>query len=149
MYITNKNDMAVFARCIEDVDADSILDVGMFFKRIGATARNLFSVFEHKSIILHGVSDKSNASLGLYTTLYDEVYKEVPEHKMYDLTTMLRCSQIYTPDRLVKMYSMIRNISKVVMMDRESYAYINENEKRVIFFSASDNDYVIIICGEL
>lgn len=72
-YLTNQNDIYLYFELIEQIEPRSILDIGMFLKRTGATSRQALELSFSSAILLEGIDFKSNISSPIYHTIYDTI----------------------------------------------------------------------------
>ncbi len=71
--ITDQNDFFFYFEIIRQIRPESVLDIGMFLKRIGAVSRNVKNMSFPDSVLLTGVDTDLTDNLGIYETIYDSI----------------------------------------------------------------------------
>jgi hypothetical protein len=94
-YITNPNDMYLYFEIINQVEPSSVVDIGMFLKRIGALARSVKGNSVSSDICLDGIDFMPEIKANVYRTIYNsienyETFKTMINDKKYDLAVALR-----------------------------------------------------------
>ncbi|MBQ1194349.1 MAG: hypothetical protein IIX45_09585 [Lachnospiraceae bacterium] len=73
-YITNQNDIFMYFEIINQTEPSSVLDIGMFLKRIGAVSRQCMGCEIDKNIVLEGIDFMGDISAPVYNTIYNTIY---------------------------------------------------------------------------
>lgn len=94
MILKNENDIYMYYEAIEQLEPRSILDVGMFLKRIGSVSRKVMGRGVPEDVLLEGVDFFSEISLPVWNQIYDHVteapaFLEEKREKTYDLAFLL------------------------------------------------------------
>lgn len=94
--IKNKIIMYVYVETINQLEAEEILDVGMFYKAIGAVSRAVLNAEVPQMCRITGVTTDDTEGLGIYEKIYDEIItyddfksKLSGSNKKYDLIVLL------------------------------------------------------------
>lgn len=72
-YIINQNDMYLYFEIINQIEPDSIIDIGMFLKRIGAISRQVNGFFVPDNVVLDGIDIMPHLSVKVYEKIYDNI----------------------------------------------------------------------------
>lgn len=152
MILTNGTDIYTYFEVIEQVEPNSILDVGMFLKRIGSVSRQV----KDKEILpekkLTGVDFFPEFRCPVWTTVYNEIYKPdnffVPENKKeYDLAVLFQLEEYVKKDIVLDMWKWLLFHSKYLVTDwnmKEVEQMISVPAGREI--SSNDRSYRLIFC---
>lgn len=94
LILKNENDIYIFFETIKQLEAQSILDIGMFLKRIGSVSRKAMDCEIPETVRLNGVDLFPEKEFPVWKHVYDTI--ENGEHFLekrvkdrYDLTVML------------------------------------------------------------
>ena len=71
--ITDKDVMYIYSEVINQMEPQKILDVGMFYKAIGAVSRRILEMEVPEDCYITGVETDSISGLNVYETIYDEI----------------------------------------------------------------------------
>lgn len=71
--ITDKDVMYIYSEVINHMEPRKILDVGMFYKAIGAVSRRILEMEVPEDCYITGVETDSISWLNVYETIYDEI----------------------------------------------------------------------------
>ena len=71
--ITDKDVMYIYSEVINQMEPRKILDVGMFYKAIGAVSRRILEMEVPEDCYITGVETDSISWLNVYETIYDEI----------------------------------------------------------------------------
>ena len=71
--ITDKDVMYIYSEVINQMEPRKILDVGMFYKAIGAVSRRIVEMEVPEDCYITGVETDSISWLNVYETIYDEI----------------------------------------------------------------------------
>ena len=95
MYITDENDIYTYLHVINDIKPKSVIDIGMFLKRIGAISRQARNVSIDETIKLDALDVLKTPPVAVYETVYDAIYDEniLQEMPKYDLAMVLCLEQ--------------------------------------------------------
>ena len=74
MILTNETDIYTFFEIIDKSEAGSILDVGMFLKRIGSVSRQVKEKEIPRDRILTGVDYFEEIQCPVWNNIYDKIY---------------------------------------------------------------------------
>ena len=71
--ITDKDVMYIYSEVINQMEPQKILDVGMFYKAIGAVSRRILEMEVPEDCHITGVETDSISGLNVYETIYNEI----------------------------------------------------------------------------
>lgn len=71
--ITDKDVMYIYSEVINQMEPKKILDVGMFYKAIGAVSRRILEMEVPEDCYITGVETDSISGLNVYEAIYDEI----------------------------------------------------------------------------
>lgn len=75
--IVNQNDVYLYFEIIRQLKPESVIDIGMFLKRIGAVSRQAMDAEIGTDIELCGVEEMPECSVGVYSVIYDKIWSTV------------------------------------------------------------------------
>ena len=122
MILTSETDMYAFFEIIDRTEAENILDVGMFLKRIGAVSRQV----KDKEIPLEkkmtGVDFFSSTDCPVWNTIYDSIYRSneffLPKNNQtYELAMMLQLEHCVDRKESVQMWNWLATHVSYIMTD--------------------------------
>ena len=70
--VRDKNIMYIFCEVINQLEPESILDIGMFFKSIGGVSRQILGIEISDSIYITGVDTDKTNGLNVYSRVYNK-----------------------------------------------------------------------------
>lgn len=110
MILANETDMYAFFEIIDRTEADRILDVGMFLKRIGAVSRQIKDKEISLEKKLTGIDFFSEIDCPIWNTIYDSVYQPdeffLPENNQtYELAMVLQLEHCVDREESVQMWN--------------------------------------------
>lgn len=73
--ITDKDVMYIYSEIVNQMEPEKILDVGMFYKSIGAVSRRILEVEVPEECYITGVKTDDISGLKVYESIYDEIFK--------------------------------------------------------------------------
>ena len=71
--VRDKNIMYIFCEVINQLEPESILDIGMFFKSIGGVSRQILGIEISDSIYITGVDTDKTNGLNVYSRVYNKI----------------------------------------------------------------------------
>lgn len=74
MRIKNKNDIFAYFEIIQELEPKTILDAGMFLKRIGSVTRQIMNQEVPQEICLNGIDFFPEISFAVWDNIYDRIY---------------------------------------------------------------------------
>lgn len=94
MIIKNENDIYIYFETIEQLEPQSVLDAGMFLKRIGSVSRKVMDREISEKIRLDGIDFFPEKTFAVWDHVYDSVsdtrsFLENKRPKQYDLAVFL------------------------------------------------------------
>lgn len=128
--ITNQNDIYLYFEIIKQVQPQSVLDVGMFLKRIGAVSRQAANSEVGSEVCLYGVDFMESCKAEVYGQVYDviedvsEFMKKVKEgwDGKFDLAWMLRVADSGIDDNSEKiLWKWLSEHADYVVVDKEGF----------------------------
>jgi hypothetical protein len=72
-YITNKNDMFMNIEVLRQFEPESVLDIGMFLKRVGAISRSIEDWDISGTCLIDGVDFEPQVKADVYSRVYDDI----------------------------------------------------------------------------
>lgn len=101
MIINNFNDIYVYFQVIRQYKPTSMLDIGMFLKRIGSVSRRTMNFEGLDGVKLEGIDIFPEYTLGVYSNVYDKIYKLdeidlLPDDELYDIISIFRIDEFIT-----------------------------------------------------
>lgn len=126
-YITNKNEMFVFFQMIEQIEPESVLDVGMFLKRIGAISRNVLDSSIDENIRLDAVDIDDGVKLAVYDTVYTNIVtlQKLDLIQKTDLVMMMDAAGIMSVKELENVILWSEKNAKYIVTDAETYKEVS------------------------
>lgn len=119
MYLTNQNDIYLYFNVINDIKPNSILDIGMFLKRIGAVSRSARGQRIDDEVQLDGVDLFEEIDIAVSNVVYNDTYYKTvfEESKTYDFVIMLRVSDMLSVSELDKIWKWSKRNAKYGLID--------------------------------
>lgn len=132
MYITNENDIFTYFSVINDICPTSIIDVGMFLKRIGAVSRQARGVEISRDIRLDGIDIFPDINPKVFNVIYDEMYdlSLLENGNKYDLMIMLRTDSVFADREAEKIWNWAKQNVKYVFTSCETEFELEELKKK-------------------
>lgn len=123
MIIKNENSIYIFYEMIEQLEPASVLDVGMFLKRVGSVSRKIMGREVPESVQLDGVDFFPQTSFPIWNTIYDQIktaeeFFSTGDKKRYDLVTVLGMSELQKEILLTEIVERTAEVAKYVLTDR-------------------------------
>lgn len=120
--LTNETDIYTFFEIIDKSEAGSILDVGMFLKRIGSVSRQVKEKEIPRDRILTGVDYFEEIQCPVWNNIYDEIYR--PEeifisenNQRYELATVLQLHEYIEEEKYFEMWEWLCGHVSYVLTD--------------------------------
>lgn len=148
-----KNDIYIFFETMKQLEPHSILDIGMFFKRIGAVSRNAMDEEIPENIIFDGVSLEAECVFPIYDTVYNSVmemerFMTDESLDMYELIVILGNVEIPSNVSLDKLMCLLGQRTRYILTDRTKSDWKNRyTDREVIALSVEHDDYYLIDFG--
>ncbi len=120
--ITNSDAMYCYFEMIKKLGAGSVLDIGMFLKRIGAVSRQMAGTQVNKDVFLYGIDFFPEIYLPIYQVIYDKIIS-FDHFKNYILDT--EAAKGKTDGIIVSKFDL------VVMLETEDLIYEADKRKLV------------------
>lgn len=122
MILTSETDIYVFFEIIDKVEAESILDVGMFLKRVGSVSRQIKDKEISKDKTLVGVDFFPKVMCPIWNCIYDTVYTaseffQKESTKKYSLATVIQLNNCMSEAEAVSMWEWLGNHVSYVITD--------------------------------
>ena len=132
MYITNENDIFTYFSVINDICPTSIIDVGMFLKRIGAVSRQARGVEIIRDIKLDGIELFPNITTKVFDVIYDKIcdMNFLETSTQYDLMMMLRTENILTQIETERIWEWAKHNVKYVFINCDTEEELEELKKK-------------------
>lgn len=151
--ITDTDVMYVYCEIINQLEAQKILDIGMFFKAVGAVSRSILDMQIPQEYNITGVDIDKMPYLDIYDTIYnritdvEELFKCAYQKEKYDLITFIgaekeKLSDVARKNILVKLAENAKNI--LTYNDDEA---LLEKYGTVISVTINDKKYALATVG--
>lgn len=141
--VRDKNIMYIFCEVINQLEPESILDIGMFFKSIGGVSRQILNAKISDSIYITGVSADEINNLNVYSRVYDKIiskneicedkqecYQDINQQvKKYDLAILL--SDLVGNGDKEQLIKNIEDKARYMLMYNEDIKYLAYNHNSV------------------
>lgn len=131
------DDISVYYNVINMISPETILDIGMFLKRIGAVSRRNLNVGIENNVILDGVDYMLDLYIPVMTKIYDNVFL-VPEFtslmlreklRKYDLVVLLNPESGMAADLERSIWNNISQKAKYILTNLQPE---EERNKRIL-----------------
>ena len=132
MCITNENDIFAYFDVINDICPASVIDVGMFLKRIGGVSRQARGVEISRDIKLDGIDIFPDINPKVFNVIYDEIYDMslLETSNKYDLMIMLRTDSFIAGREAEKIWNWAKQNVKYVFTSCEAEYELEELKKK-------------------
>lgn len=134
--ITNQNDIFVYYEIIRQVKPSSIIDFGMFLKRVGAVSRQLMDREISRTILLDGADYIPETDYKVLRTIYNNIYRGgiagLPD-KRYDMAFIMRPSSVMTAEEEEKIWRWLRKHASYAVTDCCSAKRLQDTRRRGAF----------------
>lgn len=99
MIIKNENSIYIFFQMIEQIKPQSVLDMGMFLKRVGSVSRKIMGCEVPAFVQLDGIDFFPEVSFPIWNRIYNQIlpadrYFETEQEKRYDLAIVLGAEEL-------------------------------------------------------
>lgn len=152
MIIKNENSIYVFFQMIEQLKPQSILDMGMFLKRVGSVSRKIMGCGVPERVQLDGVDFFPELSFPVYQTIYNEIipaelYFEMDNRKNYDFVSLLGIEELQNRISSEKIISGAA-VSRYVLADKSAQEWkMLEKPVRVTDMTVENDTYYLLEFG--
>lgn len=155
MILTKKNDIYVYFEVIRQLEPNSILDIGMFLKRIGNVSRQVMDEYAvPEEVILDGVDFWPELDFPIWKIVYDNVLKkdawlEKGLAEGYDLAIMLGTKELKKKTDLRILIRWMEENTRYALVDEIGVEWENKYLiKKVIPLKVENDGYYLIDFGE-
>lgn len=140
-YLNKKNDMYVYFESIVQILPSTVLDIGMFLKRIGTISSQALDQTVPRSCTLDGVDLLPEKKLPVYQTIYHDVrtydsflaeitsgnQKETIRQTSYDLVSLLYIDRLLPVSEIQRIWEWISTHCRyaVTNYNPDIYRYFN------------------------
>lgn len=158
--ITDADEIYYYFEMINNITPQSILDVGMFLKRIGAISRQAMSCEIPGSVRLYGIDFFPEKEMAVYQNVYDEIVtkrqffekEKLPWETLgFDVAVMLETEECLEEEENQALWSYVLRNAKSIISD--TAAAKKQVERRQIKgyypVSVGTKSYAWIPLGEL
>lgn len=123
MILKNENSIYIFFEVISQLEPASVLDMGMFLKRVGSVSRKIMDREVPKETVLDGVDFFPEISFPIWSTVYDRIvraeeYFRKEDGKKYDLAAVFGMEELQKRIPLADMMERAAKTSKYVLVDQ-------------------------------
>lgn len=126
--IKDDNIMYLFYNVINQLEPNTLLDVGMFFKAIGSVSRQIVSINIPDDIYITGVQMDNLDNLDIYNKIYDRIIqgKDIrTENKDYYLAVFL--SDLIEECDKKQLFEDIKRKVKYMLIYKDDIKYLDYN----------------------
>ena len=96
-HITSKEQMSFYFLTLNEIEPASVLDMGMFLKRIGAVSRSALDEKISEDILLDGVDFRGTPELPIYHPIYNHIFSsDQIDQQKYDVAVLLQPEDIFS-----------------------------------------------------
>ena len=161
--IVNQNDIFVYFEMIKRNEPKSILDIGMFLKRIGAISRQAMEYEIPQDILLDGIDIFPEFGMSVYEMVFNKIKtigeitnqivelskSETIDGEKYDLAMLMRLSGVLLKEQEQMLWMYALTHSKLIFSDAEAanqmikYGIIN----RYMDVSVDENHKYALVQG--
>ena len=141
--VRDKNIMYIFCEVINQLEPESILDIGMFFKSIGGVSRQILGIEISDSIYITGVDTDKTNGLNVYSRVYNKIiskngicednqrcYQDINQQvEKYDLAILL--SDLVGNGDKEQLIKNIEDKARYMLMYNEDIKYLAYNHNSV------------------
>lgn len=122
MILKNENDIYIYFETIGQLEPQSVIDVGMFLKRIGGVSRKAMNREAPAQICLDGVDWFQELKFPVWDQVYDliltmEEFLSDKDQKRYDLAIFLGTDEIIKKLPLLRAARALSARAKYVLLD--------------------------------
>lgn len=128
--ITDKDEIYIYFEMLKRMQPKSVLDIGMFLKRIGAISRQAVSMRIPEEVFLYGIDFFSEVRLPVYEKVYNGILSkdlffencEVlvgTEEEKFDMAVLLHIEEYLNPNELRQLGEVIAHLAKGVLTDEK------------------------------
>lgn len=127
--IINKNDIFIYFEVIESLEVKSVLDVGMFLKRIAAISRSVDNKRIEEDVFLSGVDLPKSPKFPVYDSLYNSIYSfdmldDALSERSWEAIVMLNLKEILSTKEIENIFAQSKKRAKYILVDDETYKEI-------------------------
>ena len=126
--VRDKNIMYIFCEVINQLEPESILDIGMFFKSIGGVSRQILGIEISDSIYITGVDTDKTNGLNVYSRVYNKIISKNGICE-YDLAILL--SDLVGNGDKEQLIKNIEDKARYMLMYNEDIKYLAYNHNSV------------------
>ncbi len=122
MILRSENSIYLFYEVIEQIEPETILDVGMFLKRTGAVSRKIMSREVPECAELTGIDFFPEINFPVWHMIYDCIvdagqYFKTEDDKTYDLTVLLGLRELKEKIPFEQIVERISESSRYILSD--------------------------------
>lgn len=153
MILKNENSIYVFYEIVEQLEPASVLDIGMFLKRVGSVSRKIMDREVPAEVVLDGVDFFPEVSFPIWNTIYDrietaEAYFDRTEEKRYDLVTVFGIDELEDKIPLSDIAERAAKAAKYLLTDRWRPEWSVQREfVRAVDIKVEDDIYFLVEFG--
>lgn len=153
MILKNENAIYMYYEVMEQLEPKSVLDMGMFLKRVGSVSRKIMNREIDKDIWLEGVDFFPEISFPVWENVYDsmtdaETYFSKGDHNRYDLTIVFGKSAFAEKIPFENIVEQVSQTTKYVLVDELAQEWrTQKNFVRFIDVTLDEDVYFLIEYG--
>jgi hypothetical protein len=126
--ITDDNDMYIYLKMIEQLQPQSVLDVGLFLQRIGAVSRQLMSCEIPADIYLDGI-DLFGCTLPVYRRIYNQIQSfpsfDFAAEQVYDLAMLIHVNEWLRPEDRQFFWESLSSHARAILADADDPDFLS------------------------
>lgn len=152
MILANENDIYIFFEIIEQLEPKSILDLGMFLKRVGSVSRNIMNREMPCDIRLDGVDFFPEINFPVWNNIYDEIidYKTYfgnNQNRKYDCTILLGTEELKKAVPFSEIIKAVEENTRYMLVSCDSEIMIQKKHK-IVDLKVENDTYYLMDFGE-
>lgn len=127
MITTNKNDFIAYFQIINQLNAKSVLDIGMFLKSAGCVSRQACGLEIPGHVILDGIDLFPSIHIPVYEQIYNHIFPDenIPKRR-YDLAILLNLWNHVPTERTIQLWLKALTCSTCILGNLEETLYFTK-----------------------
>lgn len=152
MILANENDIYIFFEIIEQLEPKSILDLGMFLKRVGSVSRKIMNNELPCDIRLDGVDFFPEINFPVWNNVYDEIinYKTYfgnNQNRKYDCAILLGTKELKKTVSFSEIINAVEENARYMLVSDDSEIQTQKKHK-IVDLKVEGDTYYLIDFGE-
>lgn len=149
-YITGQNDIFLYYEVMDQIKPESVLDIGMLLKRVGAISRQIKGREIERGIVLDGVDFRQEIHAGVYEMVYDHIYglDNWMTDRQYELCFMFCAEGYISLKKQEDMALWLRKHTRYLVTDMSQVEAVFAKNAECRALYVEDSRYYIVIFGK-